>query len=295
MKEKNVNTYVSKVCNLLSLPTLHNTLLKRLNDPNSTANDIADIIRLDPGLTARILRIVNSAYYSFQCTIVTVPHAITVLGANDLKNLILATSAVDVFDRIPSQLVDMSDFWHHSIYCGLIARQLAKLSRVCFAEELFVAGLLHDIGKLIIYNQSPTEAQQILEQSHNNPDNIITIERKILGFSHAEVSATLFQLWNLPTMLIETARNHHNPLKNSTANIETTIIHIADLTASYIEKSYNSTDSPPNFEALFNQHVCDNIGLDQQTLTLATQYAADQSFDVMELFYPGSALTFCLR
>jgi len=126
------------------------------------AKQLGEIISHDPALTARILRIVNSAYYSLANKVELVSRAVSIVGEEDLRNLVLATSAVDSFKRIPNQLVDIDLFWRHSVHTGIISRLLSKHCNILHGERLFVAGMLHDIGKLVLYYKEPELSQQVL-------------------------------------------------------------------------------------------------------------------------------------
>ena len=121
-----------------------------LEDPNTTANDLGRVIGRDTGLTARLLKIVNSAFYGFQSRIETVSRAVTIIGMRELRGLVLAASAIEAFSKVPNKVLNMANFWRHSVYCGVVAQLLAERSNVLHAERLFVAGLLHDIGLVAI-------------------------------------------------------------------------------------------------------------------------------------------------
>ena len=133
-----------------------------INDPDASAAEIGDVISEDPALTARLLKIVNSAFYGFPSRIETVSRAITIVGTLELLDLILAASVVKAFSGIPSELVDMDQFWEHSLYTGVTARVLAGRHRAPDTERYFVAGLLHDIGALVLYRQLPRQSRAAL-------------------------------------------------------------------------------------------------------------------------------------
>ena len=138
-----------------SLPMIHLRLEEAINNQNKSMSDIAKVIREDPGLTARLLRIVNSAFYNFPSKIETISQAVTIVGTQQLSALALATSVMKMFKGLPQNLVSMDSFWRHSIACGLAARMIGSFRRETKPERFFVAGMLHDIGRLIMYTKIP--------------------------------------------------------------------------------------------------------------------------------------------
>jgi HD-like signal output (HDOD) protein len=212
-----------------SLPTIHLRLEEAINNPKKSMSDIAKVIREDPGLTARLLRIVNSAFYNFPSRVETISQAVTIVGTQQLSALALATSVMNMFKGIQSTLVSMDSFWRHSIACGLAARILATMRRDNNAERFFVAGILHDIGRLIMYTKLTGKSQEILQIAREKPQLLYESERDALGFTHAVVGGLLLQNWKLPTSLEEIVMYHHNPTSATRFPVETAIVHLADI------------------------------------------------------------------
>jgi HD-like signal output (HDOD) protein len=212
-----------------SLPTIHIKLEEAINNPKKSMSDIAKVIREDPGLTARLLRIVNSAFYNFPSKVETISQAVTIVGTQQLSALALATSVMNMFKGIKTNLVSMELFWKHSIACGLAARVLATMRRDNNAERFFVAGMLHDIGRLILYTKLTDKSQEILETASKKPQILYEAERDALGFTHAVVGGLLLQTWKLPTSLEEIVMYHHNPSLATRFPVETAIVHLADI------------------------------------------------------------------
>ena len=146
---------------LPSLPAIFNEVNEAVDDPRSSMGDIAEIISSDISLSARILRLVNSAFFGFPSRIDTISHAVTIIGTQQLRDLVLATAVIDLFRGIPSELVDMRSFWQHSISCGIASRILSSYHREANIEHFFVAGLLHDLGRLILYIKIPDQTKEI--------------------------------------------------------------------------------------------------------------------------------------
>lgn len=212
-----------------SLPLIHLRLEEAINNPKKSMSDIAKIIRDDPGLTARLLRIVNSAFYSFPSRVETISQAVTIVGTQQLSALALATSVMKMFKGMPEDLVNMDSFWRHSIACGLAARQLGTVRREANAERFFVAGMLHDIGRLVMFTKLTEPSREILMIAKTDHKLLYEIERERLGFTHAVVGGVLLQTWKLPTSLEEVVMYHHNPTAAIRFPLETALVHVADI------------------------------------------------------------------
>lgn len=214
-----------------SLPLVHVRLEEAINNPKKSMADIAKIIREDPGLTARLLRIVNSAFYNFPSRVETISQAVTIVGTQQLSALALATSVMNLFKGIPEDLVNMESFWRHSVGCGLAARVIATYRRESNPERFFVAGMLHDIGRLVLYTKISEQARNAILAAKDGKDMLYEAERDVLGYTHAVVGGLLLQTWKLPPTLEEVVMYHHNPRAATRFPTETAIIHAADIIA----------------------------------------------------------------
>ncbi len=194
---------------LTSMPEIIVRLNQVVDDPYSTAKDIADVISEDPALTARLLRIVNSPFYGFPSQIDTITLATTIVGTQQLRLLALASSTIRQFANLPNQIVTMETFWRHSFSVAVVARTIAKLSKDPEDEQYFIAGLLHDLGSLIIYNTIPTLAKEAITHAKHKDIPVYQAERAIIGFDHAMVGSALLKHWNLPEGLVESVGCHH--------------------------------------------------------------------------------------
>ncbi len=219
---------VSGVIRLVSLPEVCIRVNEMLEDPYVSASDIGKVIGQDTGLTARLLKIVNSAFYGFPSRIETVSRAVAVIGLRELRGLVLAASAVEAFSKIPTDIINMVNFWRHSVYCGVVAQLLAERSNVLHSERLFVAGLLHDIGKLIIGHRMPQRYREVLDLVKETGLPDYQIEKKLLGFTHAEVGGLLLKEWRMPSALCETVLCHHEPKLATESMIESSLVNIAN-------------------------------------------------------------------
>lgn len=219
---------------LVSPPDVLIKLNRILDDPRCTASMLARTVATDPGLTARLLRLANSPFYGFPSRIDSIERALAVIGMNALRNLVLATSVSETFGRLP---VDhMQDFWRHSLHCGLLSRALGERCGMRDPESLFVAGLLHDVGQLLMFAKLP----EMTREAHARADDcglpVDALERSIIGIDHAEVGGELLRRWNLPQNLWEPVARHHRPLDVGLDSAQTqtaaAILHVADILAS---------------------------------------------------------------
>jgi len=232
---------------LVSLPAACIRLNEMVDDPGVSADDIGRVIGQDVALTAKLLRVANSPLYGLSTQVDTVSRAVTVLGTRQVRDLALASAAVKAFDGIPNELVSMQDFWEHSILCALAARTLAMDCLRRQRESVFVGGLLHDIGQLVLYNRLPELARQALEACIDGPNELESqeAEQAIIGFDHAEVGSELAHRWSLPTNIRECIAYHHRPADAQQSRVEVAVVHIANSVAALAElDSCNPEDAP---------------------------------------------------
>lgn len=270
----------AKTAGLTSLPRAYHRIDEMLGDPRYGPADIGKVIRHEPALTARLLRMVNSAYFGLATRIDSVPLAISVLGTRALHELVLATSVASAFARIDTRLVDVADFWHHSVYCGIMARLLSKRLRIAESEQIFVAGLLHDIGELAIYHQLPEQAEKILAQLGDSSVPLYQVERDVLGFTHAAVGEALFQHWGLPAVFCEVAAHHHTPSLSQHYRDESWIVHVADALSAKVEPGHKVAQDHEGFPA-FEPATPPRVEL---TAALAEELAIDADLQAIEVY-----------
>lgn len=223
-----LNELVKQTGTLASLPEACIRLNEMFDDPHYSATDLGEVLARDPALSAQVLKIVNSAFYNFMSSIDTVSRAITVIGMNDLRSLVLAASATRAFCRLPNDLVSMDSFWAHSVFTAACARMLAKHCNVMHPERLFVAGLLHDVGHLMLYHFLPRDMMDVLLIANENRELIAQAEQDRFGFDHAEAGAALLSAWKLPDHLVECVKYHHNPEVLDGNKVDAHIVYLAN-------------------------------------------------------------------
>jgi len=262
---------------LSSLPEIYSQINDLVNDPYCSANDISKIISNDPSLTMRLLKLVNSPFYGFPSQITTVTRAIAIIGMQELHDLVLATSVTRMFTGIPRDLVNMSQFWRQSIYCGLVARAIASRCNNKNGERLFVAGMLHKIGSLVIHKKIPELSREAVSRVQFNGEVLYQAENDVIGFNHADVGGELIRQWKLPINL-ETAVEHHLfPSQNLDNSGDTAIIHLANLITTTLQSS-NEEIIPP-----LDHNAWDNAGCAVEPLSSIVDEANTQLAETYSL------------
>lgn len=218
---------------LVAFPEVYLRLGQLLDDPDCAAPQVAQLISQDPALSLRVLRIANSPFFGLSREVDTVARAVTVLGLARVRETVLTCAASQVLTEIPNDVITMEDFWHHSIYCGLIAQALATHSSRVSEDFAFVAGLLHDIGQLVLFNRYPGEMHVALDllAEGDRELQMHAVEQQVLGIDHMALGAALLHAWHLPERLQECVEFHHQPERAQRYPVETAVIHLANALA----------------------------------------------------------------
>jgi len=220
---------VQNSSNVYSLPTIYAELDRQINDPLNNLEDIANTLLEDAGLSARLLKLANSALYSFPSNIETVSKAVTIIGTNQLRDLALATSVTSLFEGIDDSIVDMVEFWKHSIAVGIAARVIATYRYEPNVERYYLMGLLHDIGRILMFIQMPDTMSELIKKCKANVQPFNGLEKEALGFDHNKIGQLLLSEWKLPQGIIDAVSYHHAPMKSQLYTLEASVIHLADL------------------------------------------------------------------
>lgn len=279
---------VAGVDDLLSLPDAAIRLNALLTDPDVSMGQIAEVIALDPALTARVLRAVNSAYFGLRSRVDTISKAISMIGTSELHSLVLATSAAQAFKNISCKLIDMETFWQHSVRAGLAARGFAESSMRRHRERIFLSGLMHDVGKLVLYHQLPEVAVKILEGVKAGEAQE-DMEFALLGYTHAEVGAVLLDHWNLPASLTEPVRYHHRCADAPAFTREAALVHLGSKLSHLMDH-----DRDPNLRPQLDvaPEVWDQAGCSPDELEEVMVDVDMHWLQVIEIVAPGSMLIY---
>jgi len=194
-----------------TLPVIYQELFQKMQEPNVSVPQIAEIISQDQALTAKILHLVNSAFYGYSKEIRTISRAVVILGFQAVRSAALAISVFDYFNGEDSSQVDMAQFWKHSIATGSICKVLASEVKINQQEEAFVVGLLHDTGKIIEKRYFPDDFNELVEAAQEQHLTWFDAEKALFQIHHATIGKAIFRAWNFPTSVVDAVQFHHAP------------------------------------------------------------------------------------
>lgn len=230
-----IDSLISRTTALATPLTIYHQLNSAINNPSTSLKDIGNIINQDPSLTAQLLRISNSVFFSFPAHITTVEQAITIIGIQQLRELTLACTVLTTFPSIPDEQIDINQFWQHSLGVGIASRVLASVRRESNIERYYVLGLLHDLGRVIICLGDPAATRELLQQARQSKQLLYQLELEHWQVDHGEIGAVFLKNWNLPASIYQPIHHHHCPEKSENYPNECAIIHVADIIAHALE------------------------------------------------------------
>lgn len=212
---------------LPALPQVFLELQHAMEREQPSYDELAAIISKDPRLAASLLRLVNGPLFGFRTPVETVTRAVAAAGTRRVTSLALGTFVLGLFRERPPHVVNLHDFWLHSVATALMAQALATRLGRDDPERYFVAGLLHDIGWLALCAVWPAGAERVLDRCRDLGESLTDAEQAELGMTHGEVGAAMLRRWNLPPVLLEAVRHHHAP-SGVLASDEAALVHLAD-------------------------------------------------------------------
>jgi len=230
--ENRFREITEKLTQIPTLPTVVTKITLLMQNPRTSASEVGQAITTDQSLTTKTLKLVNSAFYGFPGRINTITHAIVILGFSTVKNIVLTASILDSLGGKKNKAAlqfDVEAFWKHSVGSGAIAKVLADTLLPGSREEAFIAGLLHDLGKVVLSTFASEDYKAVLD--YRDRENVLLreAERKVLGFTHSEVGLWLAEKWSLPRDLRAVVEYHHNPGLANPYEKLTSIVHLADI------------------------------------------------------------------
>jgi len=246
-----IEDFLTGDINLSSPPEVLIRVNSLLDDPTKDANHLAQAIEQDPSLSSRLLKIVNSAFYGFPATVSSITQAVTILGSKEVGLLVFSSSAVDKFSTMPNALMDMKEFWTHSLKAALYAKFLAEHHpKKRQLSSVFISALLHDIGYIILYSKAPdlSRASALLTKTDNMRE--IDAEYKIFGFNHAELGAGLLEMWKIPLSIQTAVKYHHDFNDTSEHLIETRLVYLANKLANTDTESEDISPTDPIWDVI---------------------------------------------
>ena len=265
---------------LVSFPDIYFRIKDVLDDPTSSAERIARVVSTDMSLSAKLLQLVNSPFYGFSQKIDSISRAVSLVGVQELSTLALGISAVNYFRDIPPELIDMPTFWRHSISCGIVARILAETRPDLKPERFFIAGLLHDVGKLILFKKMPYAATEAMIFARENAMPLVEAERKVIGFNHTDVAVPLLDAWKFPESLSEIICAHHAP-QLAEDKLGAAVVHLADNITNALEISLGGMYVLPGIEP----GIWELLGQDAATFLPEAVFRFDDEVDeILRIF-----------
>ncbi len=253
--KKNLTEIVSVVDKLPSLSIVILKIEEMLNDPDLTAGDLVQVISSDQALTARILRVVNSGFYGIKNHIDSLGHAIMMLGFKTIKNIVLTTEVFKVFSENNRNVFDRYLFWKHNLACGCAARVMAQFIGLDRPEEVFIGGLLHDIGKLFFDHYSPKEFKEVIDKVVFEDIPVVDAEKEVFGFNHSMVGGMLAEKWGFPDSLKSMIEHHHMPLESADFFEESASVKIGDFLARAFCVGFSGDDKISYIEPELHQMI----------------------------------------
>jgi HD-like signal output (HDOD) protein len=271
----NAHEYAIQANGSFALPDACFKVKSLMEDENSTIEDFANVISVDPSMTSRLLQIANSAIYSFPGEISTISRAITIIGTQAIFNMMLVDVAASAFKHFSNQAIDLKRFWRMSVFCGLATKNLAIKSSIRDIERLFVAGLLQNFGELIVAKISPEIAK---ECENYSPENLPwQLQNELLGFSYTDISAELLKIWQIPEKIILPIR-HYNEAHTIQINKDVKVLYLASRLA--------LVDSHPelfNYDDTIDESLCKSLAISTDDLNAAADFASQEAANILQI------------
>ncbi len=281
---------VQEIETLFSLPDVAIRLNNLIDQPGTSIDELVEVVQLDAGIASTVLRLANSAWYGLPSKVDTISRAITLIGQKALRDLVMSTSVITTFKGISSEFVDMRDFWDNSVTCGVVTRNLAQKCGMRESERMFLAGLLHKIGRLVFYASRPVQYRQVLHDQANGEAAIVAAEEAVFGFNYAQLGAALLQAWRVPAALDEVVAYQLDPLQAPSHLKEAAIVHVAADIAYHMAPDIKGRFQLGEYNLSFRESAWESLDLERAVLAETMQNSLIQSFELLEIINPRSAI-----
>ena len=266
---------------LSSLPAVVEELELALDDGLASMDELGEIVKKDPDLTARLLRLANSSFYGFPKGVETVGEGLSLIGIEQMKQLLTGSTVIEYFKTIPADIVNMRSFWEHSIATGLAAKVIAVLRRAPDPELYFVLGLIHDIGRLVFYLRLPDESAELFKlYDKEDMRSLLSLEQSHFGFHHGELAGELLTRWEFPDSLVEAVKYHHDPQRADLHFTDAAVINIAD----FVVHALDIGNSGEKLIPAFQRAAWERLDLPEISLRTIIRETDRQFEDVVSLF-----------
>lgn len=275
-----INDIIKNAGSLLTLPDICMQVKRLVADPASSIGDLAELISKDPALTARLLKIVNSPLYYFPRKISSVSEAITLLGASQLYNLALATTAATIIQTVGGSYIEIKTLWKKAVYSAIFAKSISP-NKSQDGETLFVAGLLSNIGALAVVKHAPDIALTAIGAPHKGQFHWQR-EKEVLGFTVAQVSGALLKSWNLPDEIVVPVGYQHVPDTGQPYFFSCCILHIATRLAS--ETIDTAQGQTSNYRKSILQEPLEVLGMKDEDIEIKISEVNEIAPEILNLF-----------
>jgi putative nucleotidyltransferase with HDIG domain len=251
-----------------------------LRSPQCSLSTVGAAIEKDPDLTSRLLRLGNSPFYGYTSRLTSVAEAISLIGIQRVQDLLQASSIIERFSGVEEKYVNMQSFWRHSLACGIAARVVAMELRLPKPDKFFVAGLLHDVGRLVLLGQSPDAAQQVFVLYNSRRMLLREAEMKVLGFDHQQIGGALLRHWKYPVALVGAVASHHHPAMAEVGRQEASVVHFCD----YLVNAMQIGCSGEQYAPPLSMKVWEGLHLPLETVSSIVGAVDDQIDAVLAAF-----------
>jgi HD-like signal output (HDOD) protein len=276
----NAKEYAINADDIFVLPEAVVKIKQLIDDETASMYEIAEVINYDPAITSQVLKISNSALYKFPSTISTVSKAIQVIGTRSVYDLVLAYGVANAFKCIESDVIDLERFWERGVSCGLLAKYFAEELGIKEPERLFVCGLLHNLGELVMVKVNPDIARKC--SAIDADIRPLDLELANLGFSYAEISAELMKLWGLPVEIYQPIKRIHPSLTEAVSREDQILQLSYILSMNNVFKTFYSSNGG------LNKSYYESLGLESEQVENALDFTNLQLISAMALFSPSS-------
>lgn len=280
----NAADYAEKAQELFVLPEICTRIRELLDEKTTTLDDIAELVCLDPALTAKLLKLANSAFYSFPVEIDSLSKAIAIIGDNAVYNLIIADGTTRAFSRLDPRATDLQQFWELSVDCGLMMKLLGRKLGIKTAEQLFVVGLLHHIGALVMAQAEPEKAK--LCQDLATDTLPWQLQQQHFGFEYSACAMALLRHWQIPETVAIPVGEQNNPAPENMVT-ESRLLFLCSRLA-----LVNNYPEFYHVDGLIEESVLDTLGLQMDDIEEAIAYAKLESFNILGIINPRAVTVF---
>lgn len=279
---------VEEVQHLFSLPDVALRLNELVGDPDTTNKEIVEVLQLDAGLAATVLRLANSAWYGLSSKVDTLSRAVTLIGHGALRDLVLAAAFIKRFQGIPGEFVNMKSFWDNSVACGVVARNLSRRCRLRESEQMFLAGLLHKIGRLVFFEARPRQYREVLAQAADSSEAaLVASERQVFGFHHADLGGELLRSWRLPPLLGVVVTHQLDSGVLTDYPRERAILQVAADMARFLSPDIKLGPGEVRYTPRFEEVVWMDLGLTPEAVAEVADISLIQAYELIEIVNPG--------